>query len=195
LRPNWRPEALHIDDPTQERATLLLKSHVTDLVGQCTYLDTKHYLPLDILTKVDRMTMAHSIESRPPLLDHPLVEFSSRIPIHWKMNSQGVQKHILKDAVRDLLPASVTQRPKAGFAVPLQKWFATDLASMFQDMTGANALCHEYFEPSVITQLFEQNRQGRRDHGYRLWTILVFEIWLRQLRDTALHTRKPLPVC
>lgn len=194
LRNSWHPNELEMIDPTHERAELLRGSGAPDLIGQCSYLDTKHYLPLDILTKVDRMTMAHSIESRPPLLDHELVEFASRLPTRWKVNAQGVQKHILKDSAKDLLPTNIVKRKKAGFAVPLQKWFATDLATMFGDTVMDNAMCHEYFDPQVIRELFSQNRTGRRDHGMKLWSILVFEIWLRSLRDRSLQAAAPFVV-
>jgi len=183
LRPEWNSQKSLDLNPTLERAEILRGSGCPDLIGQCAYLDTKHYLPLDILTKVDRMTMAHSIESRPPLLDHELVEFAAQLPTRWKVNPQGVQKFILKESSQDLLPKSILSRPKKGFAVPLQKWFSHDLTAMFSDTVLTNAICHDYSDPQVIREIFEQNRTGRRDHGMRLWSLLVFETWLRSLPE------------
>ena len=100
------------------------------------YLDTMTYLPLDILTKVDRMTMAHSLEARPPLLDHTLVErvFACRRRSSWRRD--GTQKAIFKHAVADLLPPEILTRHKRGFGVPIVKWFRGALKAPMQELLG-----------------------------------------------------------
>lgn len=180
LKEDFRPGALGMTDPLDERRDLMRAAGTDDLVAQCMYLDTQDYLPLDIMTKVDRMTMAHSLEARPPLLDHHVVEFAAHLPTNWKLKTANERKAIFKDCMRPYLPPSVCQRKKAGFAVPLQAWFARDLADMFRDLVMAGGECHAYLEPATIQRLFHQNLTGRRDHGNRLWAILVLEIWLRR---------------
>src|SRR5213079_1038274 len=104
-----------------------------DWMSAAQYCDLNNYLPLDILTKVDRMTMAHSIEARPPLLDHRLVEFAATIPAHIRLRG-GTTKYLLKRAMRGILPDAVIDRPKHGFAVPLARWLRGDLATFSRDV-------------------------------------------------------------
>ncbi len=181
LRPEWRPERLGIEDPSRDRVRLMESSHAPDPMSECMYLDTLRYLPQDILVKVDRTTMAHSLEARPPLLDHEFVEFAASLPIGLKYSAEGRTKHILKEAVRPLLPEGLLDRPKAGFAVPLQEWFAGPLESLFRDTVLADGRCLAYLDARCITDLFDESQRRRRDHGLRLWAILVLELWMRGL--------------
>src|SRR6185369_6842174 len=104
-----------------------------DWLAAAQYDDINRYLPLDILTKVDRMTMAHSIEARPPLLDHKLVEFAATVPAHMRLRN-GTTKYLLKEAMRGVLPDGIIDRPKQGFAVPVAQWFRGELSGFVRDL-------------------------------------------------------------
>ena len=113
----------------------------SDWLAALQYCDLQTYLPLDILTKVDRMTMAHSIEARPPLLDHKLVEFAATIPARFRLRD-GTTKYLFKQAMRGILPDGIIDRPKHGFAVPLARWFRGELAGFARDVLLSDA-CRE----------------------------------------------------
>src|SRR2546425_891752 len=117
------------------------------------YLDLKTYLPLDILTKVDRMSMAHSIETRVPLLDHKLVEFAATIPSNLRMRG-GETKHIFKQAMRGVVPDSVIDRPKHGFSVPLGSWFRGPLRHLARELLlGETSRQRGIFDPRYLERL------------------------------------------
>jgi asparagine synthase (glutamine-hydrolysing) len=183
LRAEWQPGRLGLPDPFDQMLALLRHCEDGgDLLGACMRFDTQHYLPLDILVKVDRMTMGHSLEARPPLLDHELVELASRIPTRLKVvPGRRGRKHIFRQAVRQLLPEAVlTRRDKRGFSLPLRRWFAGPLAGLFRDCVLDGGRCTDYLEARVIRQIFAEHLAGRRDHGLRLWAILILELWLRR---------------
>jgi asparagine synthase (glutamine-hydrolysing) len=147
--------------------------------------DRVMYLPDDILTKVDRMSMAHGLEVRVPLLDHRIVEFAATVPFALKMKS-GISKRVAKRAVRDLLPAKLLRQRKQGFAVPIQRWFREDLRGLFQELvTAGDARCGAYLNASAIRSLFDAHVAGRENYGHHLWTLLMFEQWLRYVRGAA----------
>jgi asparagine synthase (glutamine-hydrolysing) len=155
----------------------------TDWLGAIQYRDLQTYLPLDILTKVDRMTMAHSIEARPPLLDHKLVEFAATIPADVRMRG-GTTKYLLKRAMRGILPDRIIDRPKHGFAVPLAHWFRGSLAGFARDLLlSGSARQRGFFNARYIESLLQQNDRGR-DLDLQLWTILSFELWCQRFLDT-----------
>jgi asparagine synthase (glutamine-hydrolysing) len=152
------------------------------------YLDTKTYLPGDILTKVDRMTMANSIEARVPFLDHKLVEASLRIPASLKL-SGSISKYILKEALRGLLPGAVIDRPKQGFDVPMGRWLKGDLREMLSDvLMDGRTRQRGYFNQRAVNLLVSEHMRGRRDHSRRLWELLTLELWHRMFVD-----RRPEP--
>jgi len=143
------------------------------------YQDTVMYLPDDILTKVDRMSMAHSLEARVPLLDHRLVEFAATVPFELKYGN-GISKRLVKHALRDVLPGEVLQQRKRGFSIPIQRWFREGLRDYFRETAlGSQARSREYLDPATITELFAAHTARRDDYGHHLWAILVFEHWLR----------------
>jgi len=155
-----------------------------DWLSAIQYNDLEHYLPLDILTKVDRMTMAHSIEARPPLLDHKLVEFAATVPAHMRLRN-GTTKYIFKRAMRGILPDAIIDRPKQGFAVPLAKWFRGELSGFTRDLLLSATCRHRgFFKSSYIEQLLRQHDQGR-DLSLQLWTVLSFELWCRRFLDAS----------
>jgi len=148
------------------------------------YQDSVMYLPDDILTKVDRMSMAHSLEVRVPLLDHRIVEFAATVPFALKLRG-GVSKYVAKHAVRDLLPKELLQQRKQGFAIPVHRWFREDLRALFQDLVlSEDARCSEYLNPRVIRGVLKNHVTRQEDYGHHLWTILMLEQWLRYVEVT-----------
>ena len=157
------------------------------------YSDLQGYLPLDILTKVDRMTMAHSIEARPPLLDHKLVEFAATIPASMTLHGQTT-KYLFKRALRGRLPDSIIDRPKQGFDVPLAHWFRGSWSDYVRDILLSDT-CRQrgIFNPRYIEKLLRVH-DGGRDLEQELWTLVSFEQWCRQYLDrpaVSLIKRRP----
>jgi asparagine synthase (glutamine-hydrolysing) len=145
--------------------------------------DAMTYLPEDVLTKVDRMSMAHSIESRVPLLDNEVVDFAASLPAALKIRD-GRRKHILKQVAASLLPRDLLDRPKQGFGVPLATWFQGDLRDVFSDtLMSRPASSRGYFQPRFVERLVREHLNGTRDHSLRLWQLVVFERWHRQYVD------------
>jgi asparagine synthase (glutamine-hydrolysing) len=155
--------------------------------------DFETYLPEDVLTKVDRMSMAHSIESRVPLLDNDVIDFAATLPAELKIKN-GRRKHILKEAVRSLLPAGIIDRKKQGFGVPLGIWFRGGLTDLFSDVLQAPRTRQRgYFDSSFVDRLVHEHLSGGRDHTLRLWQLVVFELWHRQYLDTPVGAADTLP--
>ena len=149
------------------------------------YLDLKTWLPGDILTKVDRASMAHSLEVRVPLLDHRLVEWASSLPPGLKLRG-STSKYILKKTLEADLPHDVLYRTKMGFNVPLAAWLRGPLAQRARDalLAGAIAECG-YFEPAVLDRLVRQHAAGRHDHSATLWSLLMLDAFLRRMQQPA----------
>ena len=145
------------------------------------YLDMKTYLVGDILTKVDRASMANSLEVREPLLDHPWMEWISGLPPEFKL-SGGQGKFIFKKALEKYLPDDILYRPKKGFAVPLASWFRGPLKAKVQQMVNSPVLAQSgIFNQGYLQQLFDEHQSGARDHSAPLWTLLMFESFLRNV--------------
>jgi asparagine synthase (glutamine-hydrolysing) len=155
-----------------------------DWLAAAQYNDLNRYLPLDILTKVDRMTMAHSIEARPPLLDHKFVEFAATIPARFRLQGNDT-KYIFKKAMRGILPDSIIDRQKRGFAVPLAHWFRGELQGFARDVL-LSPTCRDrgIFETRAVERLFQLHTRGR-DLDLQLWTMLSFELWCQRFLDTV----------
>lgn len=163
-----------------QRATL--RDARADWLSALQYADFHHYLPLDILTKVDRMSMAHSIETRVPLLDHVFVETAARIPSSMKLHN-GRGKHVFKEAMNGILPDSILNRRKQGFAVPLERWFRGQLSDHVRDLLlSPRAVQRGVIEPDFVRTLLARNDRGR-ELGLELWTLLSFELWCRKFLD------------
>ncbi len=145
-------------------------------------MDLKRYLPLDILTKVDRMSMAHSIEARVPLLDHRLVEFAATIPPSMQMQG-GMSKYLFKKALTGVLPDDILHRPKRGFAVPLDTWFRGQLGPYLRSLLLSDESRRRgIFDTAYIEQLIARHGRGR-EYGLHLWTLISFELWCRRFLD------------
>jgi asparagine synthase (glutamine-hydrolysing) len=143
------------------------------------YIDTHTYLVGDINTKVDRASMAHSLEVREPLMDHELVEWLATLPSSIKMHgAEG--KYVFKKAMESYLPNDVLYRPKMGFAVPLARWFRGPLKTRVRSALLDGQLAQSgWFDSATIAQLIDQHESGVRDHSTPLWTLLMYDAFLR----------------
>jgi asparagine synthase (glutamine-hydrolysing) len=148
-----------------------------DFPSQLMLVDALTYLPGDILTKVDRMSMAVSLEARVPLLDHRLAEFAFSLPSRMKLRNGG-GKWIFREALRDLLPNSVFRKPKHGFGVPLGPWFRHELRHRCRELVEDGHRLFEYVEPGAVRQIVGEHQRGRRDHSQMIWRLLVLRFWL-----------------
>jgi asparagine synthase (glutamine-hydrolysing) len=155
------------------------------LEAQMMAFDFETYLPEDCLTKVDRMSSAHSIESRVPLLDHHVVEFAASLPVSMKIRGDR-RKHLLKTLAFRYVPREILDRPKQGFGVPIGHWFRGSLRETFGDILGSpTARQRGYFNYAFVDRVLQEHLSGRRDHSLRLWQLLVFELWHRQYVDAT----------
>jgi asparagine synthase (glutamine-hydrolysing) len=159
------------------------QSDAEDCIDAALDVDANLYLTEDLLVKMDRATMAHSLEARSPLLDHSLMEFAATLPSGMKL--LGTQKkRVLKAALRGLLPDNVLDRPKMGFSVPLARWFRDELREMAHDvLCSPRALARDYFQPKAIATLLDEHCSGRRSHAENLWALLILELWHRMFID------------
>ncbi|WIT11347.1 amidotransferase 1, exosortase A system-associated [Paucibacter sediminis] len=156
------------------------------------YLDMKTYLVGDINTKVDRASMAHSLEVREPLMDHELIEWLARLPSDLKVRGQE-GKFLLKKAMEPKLPDAVLYRPKMGFAVPLARWFRGPLKQRVREaVLGPRLAATGWFNPAYLQHLVDAHQAGTRDYSAPLWTLLMFEAFLRNVVDGGQAQLQPL---
>ncbi len=149
-----------------------------DCVSQAMHFEATAKLAGDILVKVDRMSMANSLEVRCPLLDHSLAEMANRIPNRWKM-SEGKGKRILLKALGDRLPPELLTRPKAGFGIPLTRWLRGPLKPMLWDtLTSKSFLSRGFTTARKMTDVLQEHESGRRDNSHFLWLLLILQLWL-----------------
>jgi asparagine synthase (glutamine-hydrolysing) len=152
-------------------------------VDNLLYLDSKTNLPGDILTKVDRMSMATSLEARVPLLDHKLIEFVETIPTELKL--KGLEtKYIFKKAMEGIVPNEILYREKQGFGVPISEWINSKLRERIHgDLMENKTLERGYFNKKYIKTLLEEHSKKRRDHSDSLWVLWMLELWHRRFMD------------
>jgi asparagine synthase (glutamine-hydrolysing) len=181
LRPQWR---LSLDEGDLRRffPRALLPSG-TDVLTQAFHFEATAKLTGDMLVKVDRMSMANSLEVRCPMLDHGLAVFATQLPPAWKMQA-GFGKYCLIQAFRDRLPEAVWNRPKQGFSVPIALWFRGPLRAFLHDhLTSRSFLDRGIVEPAFLRHLLDEHDSGRRDHRTWLWSLLILELWFRRWQD------------
>jgi asparagine synthase (glutamine-hydrolysing) len=155
------------------------------------YLDFKTYLPGDILTKVDRASMAHSLEVRVPLLDHRLVAWASSLPPGLKLR-RGTGKYVFKKAMEPDLPRDVLYRAKMGFAVPMAAWLRGPLAGSVREALRTGAVAESgYFEQAALDRLLQQHASGRRDHSATLWKLLMLDAFLCRMQRPSESVTEP----
>ena len=171
--------------PENERSTaidprflaLFAASESTHALDQQQYADLKRYLPDDILFKVDRMSMAVSLETRGPLMDYTLVEFAARLPSEMRLHGLST-KYLLKRAMGDILPQQILRRPKLGFNIPYKNWLRNELRDLLQDTLSPTHLRQQgLFHPQYVQTLIREHMEGVRDHSHKLWQLLIFQLW------------------
>jgi asparagine synthase (glutamine-hydrolysing) len=157
------------------------RAQTEDSLSQIQYADLKTYLPGDILTKVDRASMAKSLEVRVPLLDHDLVQWLATLPSSIKLKGRE-GKYLFKKALEPHLSNDVLYRPKMGFAVPLKAWFRGPLRQRVRDIVTSGSLVETgFFEVSYLTKLVDEHQSGAFDHSSPLWSLMMFESFLRNV--------------
>jgi asparagine synthase (glutamine-hydrolysing) len=172
--------SLSAADPLDFLEAALDRAAGRDAVTAVSLADLVTYLPCDLETKVDIATMAHGLECRAPFLDHRVVELAARLPIDCKLH-RGQGKWILRQAFADLLPEPIQRRGKMGFGVPLDHWFRGPLGDFAREVLfDRQALARNYFRPEAVRALLDEHQAGRFDHSYRLWALLVLELWHRE---------------
>ncbi len=178
-------------DPYAAAHAALRETDARDIVDRLLYADVRTYLH-ELLMKQDQMSMSASIESRVPFLDHPMAEFMAALPVHLKL--RGITtKHILREAVRDLLPPEILSRKKMGFPVPFGAWMRGPHAAVVQEFVlGDRARARNLFDPTAVAALAADHARGA-NHDERLWSLVNFEIWQRIFLDgeDPSHVRVP----
>ncbi len=180
------PEVLRNSDGDiyREARLMLERCDSTDVVEQMQCLDTQLYLAEDILTKVDRASMAVSLEVRAPFLDPRVAEFAASLPANYKLRGRRT-KYILKRAIEDLLPPFVTRRGKKGFGVPVAEWLKGKLRPLARDLLSPERVRKAgVFNPDYITRLQDEHERGVANHRKLLWTLLMFELWHESFIET-----------
>jgi asparagine synthase (glutamine-hydrolysing) len=165
----------------------LEERRASDPLSEMLYLDAMTYLPCDILTKVDRMSMANSLEVRTPLLDHCFAEWAVRLSPRWKLRF-GESKYILKKLAEKLgVPRSVLYRRKQGFAMPLVHWFRKPQSGLLDILLEPKTLQRGYFNGPAVRRRLAEHRRGIRDRSWEIWHLLIFELWHRNFLELALR--------
>jgi asparagine synthase (glutamine-hydrolysing) len=161
-----------------------------DPLDRALYVDVKTYLVDDIMTKVDRMSMAVSLEAREPLLDHRLLEFAATVPTALKLKD-GRSKYLLRRLLERKVPASIVNRPKHGFEAPTGEWLRGPLAPMVDDLLFDGRLrSRGLFNEASLTTMWRAHRDGTEDHRHRLWSLVMLELWFRRFADSASADRR-----
>ena len=148
-----------------------------DLLNRQLYADLSLYLADDILVKVDRMSMATSLETRAPFLDGDLMELAFSMPGHLKIRN-GERKWILKQAMQGVLPDSILNRKKEGFSIPMKNWLRRELQPLMRDLLSRDRLARRgLFDPAVVEKMMDDHVDGRENHAHTLFPLMVFERW------------------
>lgn len=166
--------------PGELMNTLPTEAFLCGEINRYLWADQKYYLPDDILYKCDRMSMAHSLEVRPPFLDHRIVEFAARLPEDFKVRGPAL-KFILRELMRDKLPPAILTRPKEGFDIPAHRWFRGPLKPMAEEVLSAeNVRATHLFRAEVIERIKTEHFRRRANCGYHLWGLLTLFLWMKR---------------
>jgi asparagine synthase (glutamine-hydrolysing) len=156
-----------------------------NIVERAMATDLRTYLPDDILAKVDRASMAYSLEARVPLLDHRIVEFAARLPMGQKVR-RGETKHLLRKILYRHVPRGLVDRPKMGFGIPVNRWLRRELRPLLDEYLGEDRVRREGFlRPDGVGRIVREHLSGSRDHQYRLWALLVLAMWVERYRPAS----------
>ncbi|MEW6213675.1 MAG: asparagine synthase (glutamine-hydrolyzing) [Nitrospirota bacterium] len=164
------------------------KADTDDHLSKILYTDLKTYLPGDILVKVDRMSMANSLEVRAPILDHHVIEFAASIPPGLKYNN-GEKKYILKQSLERILPKEILYRKKMGFSVPLAKWFRGEIKELSSKyLLAPDAGLNHFFHPRGLRRIWDLHQSGIRNYATILWSLLMFELWYKKCFEPRVNS-------
>jgi len=154
-----------------------------DIVDRALKADTSHYLPNDLLVKVDIASMAVSLEARSPFLDHHVMEFAASLPARYKLRGLTT-KYLLKSAMKEMLPSENLTRSKMGFGVPIGRWFRGELRNFLAEtILSERSIKRGYFKTNALRNFVDEHLDGRRDYSNPLWTLLMLELWHREFID------------
>tara|TARA_Y100000310_G_C20427857_1_gene689936 strand:- start:73 stop:783 length:711 start_codon:yes stop_codon:yes gene_type:complete len=176
----YMPEdyARHDTESTSLLDNTELWNHSRDFVSTMQKLDLLTYLPDDLMAKVDRASMAVSLETRVPFLDHNIVEFVMKLPLELKLHN-GVSKRLLRQVLYRYVPEELIERPKMGFSVPIGEWMRDPLQDWAYSLIDFNRLKNEgYFRPEPVLKMWNEHSSGRSNWGHQLWNLLMFQSWL-----------------
>src|SRR5205085_2609883 len=169
-------------DPYAGVRRVLSETDAQSLLDRLLYADIKTYLH-ELLMKQDQMSMAASVESRVPFLDHKLVEFTSTLPERLKLH-RWTTKYVLRQSMKGILPEQIVTRPKMGFPVPIGAWFRGPYTSVLDEyVLGSRAMERGIFNPDFVRALVKQHQRDEADHSERLWSLVNVEMWLRRFVD------------
>lgn len=167
------------------RERIFTSAAAHDPMERALWLDLNQNLPDDLLVKVDIASMAHGLEVRSPFLDHHLLEWAARLPVS-ELRHAGQGKRIVRSALKELMPPGLLDRPKQGFGIPVDAWFRGPLRSLATDsLLDTRAAGRGYFRRAEIERIVNEHVTGRRAHGQRLWSLVMFELWHRHVHDAA----------
>ena len=173
---NWRDE-LNAFDPEELVVQAFMRGGSHDLVNQMLFADLTGYLPGDLLTLTDRMSMAHSLEVRVPFLDHELLEFAASIPPGLKIH-RLTKKYILRKAAKNLLPKGHFRRDKRGFSIPLTFWFRNELRPFVKQLLAPERVAAMgYFDPARVATLLDEHFTARENHENKIWALVFLALW------------------
>lgn len=165
-----------------ESSAVFLESFYADATGDTVNrtleVDCRTLLPDQVLTYADRLSMAHSLEVRVPFLDHHVIEFVGALPGSFKV-TMSQTKRILKDVARRVLPSEIVDRPKEGFVLPIDAWLAGPLRPLVQEALSPAWMDHGFFDSQAVAGFVSEHRSGRANHTYKIWTLLMFQLWYR----------------
>lgn len=178
------PEKQSLVQPELPRALDSILSRLAaagDNLGSYLWFDQKYYLPDDILTKVDRVSMAHAVEVRPPFLDHRIVEFAAALPNHLRMQGSR-QKVILRDLMQDKLPPEILSKGKIGFDIPAHQWFRGPLRPLLREAMDSASQYSDFFRVPKIEAYVQAHMDRRANLGYHLWGLMILFLWMKKWR-------------
>jgi asparagine synthase (glutamine-hydrolysing) len=167
-------------NPGELMNTMPTEAHMQGDLNRFMFLDQRYYLADDILVKCDRMSMAHSLEVRPPFLDHRIVQFAATLPEDFKIRGNTL-KFILRDLMQDKLPQSVLTRPKEGFDIPAHRWFRTSLRGLMEEVLSPEAVrATGLFNVDAVERLKRDHLKRRANYGYALWGLVTLFLWIKR---------------
>ncbi len=170
-------------DPTRRFEELYTREERVSSLDRVLSADVEMYLPDDLLVKMDIATMIHSLEARSPFLDHQFAEFVARLPVHYKLRGRS-RKYILKKALHKHLPRRILERGKYGFGAPVGRWFKSEIRDIAgETLTDPHTLSRGILSPKGVAWLLDTHASGKINHGYRIWQLLMLELWFRTYID------------